>query len=454
VAKTGKILLGPIGLDCNRGDQALLWEAIGIVRSARPDCELALMSESHKDPDDPQTRQTRKLGIRILPMLVSLPRRGKSERDHEFIDSGWSYFKMKVRAGADFIRMLCLLTMPRSRRLARWLLGKERYQTYEYLRECDFFVVKGGGFIYAYRGLRWAYFIWFGLYFLMLAQRCNVGVIILPNSFGPFDTNWGRWLARKVLSRCNIVTVREPESLKALKNIVPGKAKLYPDMAFRLASADSAWARKELKGLGIPVGERPCVGITMRPWRFPNSKDPRAMYDKYVKAFALLFRHLLEQGYQPVLYAHTIGPYAHEDDRIALKDAMDASSVAEQLCYIDGDYDCRQIKSFYGFMDLMVCTRFHSAIFSMAQTIPCVAVSYQGHKATGTMKEIGLEDYTISVDAINAQTFIETFDRLEAERGTVKQKIEDYMKKCLERLNDLQLLIASEIHGKQQEDSL
>jgi len=445
VAKTGKILLGPIGLDCNRGDQALLWEAINTVREVRPDCELAVMSEGHEDPEDPQTRQTRKLGVEILPMLVSIPRRARSEEEQEFIDSGWSYFKMKAQAGLDFLRMLLLLVMPRSRKLARWLLGREGYRTYEYLRECDFFIVKGGGFIYAYRGLRWAYFIWFGLYFLMLAQRCNVKVVVLPNSFGPFDTKWARWLTKRVLSRCNIVTAREPKSFDVLNDIIPGKAKLYPDMAFRLAPADPMWAREELKNLGVPLGEKPCVGITMRPWRFPTNNDPRAKYKEYIRAFACLFEHLAEEGYQPILYAHTTGPYAHEDDRIALKDALNASSVAERLCYIDGDYDCRQIKSFYGLMDFMVCTRFHSAIFSMAQTIPCLGISYQGHKATGIMEEIGLLDYTIHVDAIDSHTLVETFDRLKAGRDEVERKISSYMKTSRRRLDELQHLIAAEI---------
>ena len=445
MAKAKKILLGPIGVDCNRGDQALLWEAMDIVRSARPDLELALMSDNYKDPDDSQTRQTRKLEIQIVPMLVSLPRRDKSEKNREFIDSGWSYFKMKVGAGADFIRMVCLLTMPRSRRLARWLLGKEHYQTYEYLRACDFLVIKGGGFIYAYRGLRWAYYVWFSLYPLLLAQKCNVGVIILPNSFGPFDTNWGRWLAKKVLGRCNIITAREPKSLEVLNDVIPGKAQLYPDMGFSLEAADSSWAEEELKRHRVPLGEKPCVGITMRPWRFPTSHDPREKYEKYIEAFACLFDHLLGKGYQPILYAHTTGPHAHEDDRIALRDALAASSAGKRVCFVDGDYNCRQIKAFYGFMDLMVCTRFHSAIFSMAQTIPCLAVNYQGYKAMGIMKEIGLEDYTISVDAIDERALIETFDRLEVNREEVKVKISSYMNTCRRRLCELQALIAAEL---------
>jgi hypothetical protein len=97
--RTKKVLLGPMGLDCNRGDQALLWEAIDLVRRVVPNGELAVMSEDWSSPEDPQTRQTRKLDIRILPMLVSTPRRTGPKDASIFFDSGWPYFKMKLRAG-------------------------------------------------------------------------------------------------------------------------------------------------------------------------------------------------------------------------------------------------------------------------------------------------------------------------------------------------------------------
>jgi colanic acid/amylovoran biosynthesis protein len=446
-----KVLVGPVGTDCNRGDQALLWEAIAAVRRVIADCEIAVMSEDWRNPEDPRTRQTRGLGVKVLPMMVSLPRREAPQEGREFIDSGWQYLVIKAKAVVGFLKMVCLLVSPRSRRLARWVLGKERCQSYDYLRSCDHFVVKGGGFMYAHRGLRWAYFIWFGLYFLMIAQRCGLGVIVLPNSFGPFDTRWGRWLAKRVLSRCKIVAAREPKSLEVLNGLIPGKARLYPDMAFRLEPADSKWAEGELNRHGVPLGQKACVGITMRPWRFPNSRDPRSDYKRYVQGFVCLFEYLREKGYEPVLCAHTTGPSAHENDRIALKDAIDLSSKLSKVLYVDGDYNCRQVKSFYGLMDFMVCTRFHSAIFSIAQGIPCLAISYQGYKAPGIMEEIGLEDYTLSIDAIDDQSLVEAFDRLAANQEPIRKKMRSYMKACRQRLGDLQDLIAAELMSGNEE---
>jgi colanic acid/amylovoran biosynthesis protein len=440
-----KFLIGPAALDCNRGDQALVWEAINIICQASPDCEIAIMSHIYDDPEDMQSRQMRKLGIDVLPSLLPNPRRASTKGKREVIDSGWSLVKMEIRAILDFIQMQSLLIFWRSHKLVKFLLGEDRYKTYEFLQDCDAMVIKGGGYIYAYRGLRWAYYIWFGLFPLMLAQKFGVKVIILPNSFGPFDTRWGRWLARRVLSRCEVVTARESKSFEVLNAVVPGKVKLFPDMGFNLEPADSEWAKRELISHGVPLGKKPCVGITMRPWRFPNAEDPQARYRNYIRAFTELCEYLLKKGYAPVLYAHVIGPHAHENDRIALKDVLKEISQAGQVVYIDGDYNCKQIKPLYGQMDFMISTRFHSAIFSIAQQVPCLAVSYQGYKATGIMDEIGLKDYCLPIDKIDGDLLIEAFERLVTNRQEVKQKMSTYMNTCQERLSCLQELVAAKV---------
>lgn len=440
-----KFLICPGALDCNRGDQALAWEAIDLLREVSHNCEIAIMSDSYDDPNDSQSRQTRKRNIAIIPPILFNPRRVASKKKYEVIDSGWSLAKMKLRALADAIQISLLLLLAKNRIWARLLLSKPQYRTYTYLRSCRALVVKGGGYIYSYRGLRWAYYILFGLFPIMLAQRCGIKVIILPNSFGPFETRWSRWLVRLVLGRCELIAAREYKSYDVLNTLIPDKAKLFPDMAFVLKPDKTTWAKKELMGYGIPLGEKKCVGITMRPWRFPNAENPQEKYANYIQTFAKFMEHLLQIGFMPVLFAHTTGPGAHENDTIALKDALHTMFLAEQIPYVDADYNCRQIKSLYSLMDFMVCTRFHSAIFSISQEIPCIAVGYQGYKASGIMGEIGLEKFNFSIDELHHDLLIEAFGNLISCQEEVKKKMKVYMNVCDEKLHTLHGLVASVI---------
>jgi colanic acid/amylovoran biosynthesis protein len=444
-ARQEKFLIGPAALDCNRGDQALMWEAIDALRKASPDCDIAIMSDNYNDPEDMQSRQTRKLGVSVLPALLPNPRRVATRANEAINDSGWSLLKVQLRAILDFVQMQGLLAFPLSRGLARLFLGETRFKTYEYLLQCNAIVIKGGGYIYAYRGLRWIYYIWFGLFSLMLAQHCGVKVFILPNSFGPFESGLSRWLARRVLGRCDIIAAREPKSYEVLNTIIPGKAKLFPDMAFNLQPADREWAKQELISGGVALGKKQCVGITMRPWRFPNAEYPQGKYEKYVQAFGHLCKYLMGKGYMPVLFVHTTGPHAHENDRIALKAVLEEIPQPLQVPYIDGDYNCREIKALYGHMDFMISTRFHSAIFSIAQQVPCLAVSYQGYKTTGIMGEIGLDDFVIPIDEIDDNSLIEGFETLVANQQEIKQKMKAYMADYQQRLNQLDGLLSANI---------
>lgn len=445
MSKNHKFLIGPAALDCNRGDQALAWEAIGLLRQVSPNCEIAIMSDFYADPNDCQSRQTRKLGISVIPSLLFNPRRVANSDKNEIFDPGWSSFKMKIQALLDFVQSQFLLIWANNQILARLLLGKHRYESYKYLRSCDALVIKGGGYIYAYRGLRWAYFIWFTLFPLKLAQRCGVKVIILPNSFGPFETKWSRWLARSVLGKCEVITTRELKSLEVINTVIPGKAESFPDMAFSLEPEDSEWAKKELMNHGVPVEEGMCVGLTMRPWRFPNIKNPKEKYSQYIQSFVELIKYLLGNGYTPVLFAHVTGPHSHENDRLAIEEVLNALLGIEGVFYVHGDYDCKQVKSFYGLMDFMVCTRFHSAIFSISQEVPCLAISYQGYKAGGIMSEMGLEHFTLAIEELSSELLIKTFERLISRQQIVKQKMNTYMNVCDERLCNLKEIIESEI---------
>ena len=437
-----KVLIGPSALDCNRGDQTLVWMAIEEIRNTWPDCQIAIMSNGYEDPNDNQSCQTKQLGIKVLPPLLPNPRRATGKSDDEIIDTGFSLIKMQLRAILDFFQMFLLLHLPDTKGIARLFLGKQRYETYKYLKQCKAFVLKGGGYIYSYVGLKWQYYIWFGLFPIRMALKYGIKVIILPNSFGPFDSRFGKRLAKKVLRSCDFVASREKKSYETISNLIQEKAKVYPDMGFALETDDIEWARSTLLEKGVPLGQKKCVGITMRPWRFPNDADPGKKYKAYIKVFADLIKYLIDNDYAPVLFAHVIGPHAHEDDRIALKDVIGKLSEDGQFLYVDGDYNCKQIKAFYHFMDSMVCTRFHSAIFSIAQEIPCLAISYQGYKAIGIMEEIGLSEYTFDIGDLDSDSMISAFEKMQNNKQTIKTNMRTFMKNVKVQMKELSSLVS------------
>ena len=100
----------------------------------------------------------------------------------------------------------------------------------------------------------------------------------------------------------------------------------------------------------------------------------------------------------------------------------------------------------------MVCTRFHSAIFAIAQNVACLVVSYQGHKAAGIMEEIGLGEHCVDIAAVEPESLCRMFDRLVEDRDEVMRKMDAYMVSCRSRLHEFERCVASELLDKGSTD--
>ena len=177
------------------------------------------------------------------------------------------------------------------------------------------------------------------------------------------------------------------------------------------------------------------VAVTMRPYRFPEYSDGDKRYQRYIDEMFLLSKSLIDKGYHPVYVAHTIGPSAHEDDRIALNEVIERLTKAgisrQEYSYIDiPEMNCFDITRLYSKVDYIIGTRFHSVIFAMVSLTPPIAISYSGNKTVGIMKDIGLEEFVLDISEMDAGIVLEKFEKLVSESDNVKNKIKHYLGKC------------------------
>ncbi len=179
--------------------------------------------------------------------------------------------------------------------------------------------------------------------------------------------------------------------------------------------------------------EKKIIGITLRPYRFPNSPDPQKRYESYVAELATFVEYLTNEGHHVVFSAHTLGPSSHEDDRIALKDVMNRLSDAtkSQTTYLeDVELDCRDLTSIYSHFDVMVGTRFHSVIFALNVEVPSVAIAYGGNKSFGIMKDLGLDEFVFPIEEVKAVDLVKSV-------STILNGKEHYVQKIRKHRNQL-----------------
>lgn len=420
----------PTITDLNRGDQALVWEAGRFIVDAGLADNIGVL---HAGGEELELRpeQTHEEGYHLLEGLQPDPRRGRSHHHEKLHDGLWSFVLMAGYGFYDLLVGAWVLLMAPWAALAGLPLNRKQRETLSAFRQAELCVVKGGGFLHANGELRAPYYVWYQLFYMRLAQRLGKPVLILPNSFGPFEGPTVKWQMRQVLSKCPFIAARESVSARALSELLKRPIPIFPDMGYFLQGASLEVGRRICVDAGVPLGKKPCVAFTIRPWRFPGMSAAADRYDRYLSAIASLVRHIAQRGFHPVLVAHVLGPGAHENDRYAIEELISRLGDVEKT-YVNVPGTCRELKAVYGVMDAVVGTRFHSVIFAQGAAVPSMAVTYGGNKGEGIMNDLGLNDFAISISEIDAETLCNIFDDLINRAHGVRTRLMRWQLECLE----------------------
>ncbi len=425
--------------DTNRGDQALIWETARLARDAGYDGSFIMLADKEK------AQQSQAYGIKSMDYILNHPSNHFSSRNNiEY--TTLLKIKWAIAAVCDLLYALPLLS-PTLRRIFKRFYSAKCQSILEYYENSDISFVKGGGFLHAYGGWSESYKIFFFLYHIYLALSHGHTVYVLPNSFGPFNAPLASFLIRKALKRCKLITSRESISQKALQAIGVESTHM-PDLAFYLKKDLHFDAASELAVCNIPVRNSKCVAITVRPYRFHGSKNAQLLYSKYIESMAQFAIWLSDKGYLPVFVEHVSSDLDHENDAIAIAQVEEYIKKSGRDCqyriYSNKDLNSSQLKCIYAEMYCTVGTRFHSVIFSLAECVPSIAVSYGGNKGDGIMQDLGLNDYTVRITEIGANLLIEKFENLINHYSDYKDNLAMSMVKMEEKRNEAIMQIAKE----------
>lgn len=404
--------------DTNRGDQALIWETVALGQDAGFEGKYFMIAEKSK------SQQSFSEGIGNLSYILPHPSTHFKQKNN--IQYGILLkIKWALVSIIDSIKALFLLNSF-VRKYCISLYSEEIQRSINIFQNSEAAFVKGGGFLHTYGKVVETYTVFFNLYHIILALSMKIPVYVMPNSYGPFDSMGSKFLIKNVLKRCRMLTARESISQMALRK-VGVECEVFPDLAFYLKPDYNLNKEQQEKIKHIPFGEKPCVALTMRPYRFPASNCPEKDYKFYQKSLCRFVQYLSKKGYYPVLIEHTYSDTEHERDMICIKEVgKSLGKSCEYTIYSDLSLNSRQLKYVYSKFDYIVGTRFHSVIFSLASGVPALAITYGGNKGEGIMTDMGLSDYALSIDDLTYQLLVEKFNNLVGNQDIVKKKIEDY----------------------------
>jgi colanic acid/amylovoran biosynthesis protein len=435
-----KILVVPGNTDLNRGDQALVWESIRVFEDVLPDLQVFLYESGANETEKIlQKGQSLNLGYEFIQRILQHPRVKGKTTTNEIKYSKLVYVKWGLNAISDLISTLMLTSrFSFLNAVGKLTLSKDQKKSLELFPQLSALVVKGGGFLHSYGKIYDAYVMYYFLFDLMLAHRYKVKTVILPNSIGPLKNGIAKKLVKRVISKSAYISVREDVSKQFLKNELNMDVSTIPDLGFFLKGADEDF-EAYLAERGFDKTKKN-IAVTLRPYRFDGFENADELYSNYLNEIVRFIESQVVRGYRISLVAHTLGPSAHEDDRLALKDVHDSISetMKENVIYLeDFGLTSRQIQKIYSYYDLLVGTRFHSVIFALNEQTPSIAIAYGGNKSYGIMRDIGVSDFVLGIEKVSATKLNGMVEKLENERHDYLSKINAYQIKLVQEREKL-----------------
>ena len=239
--------------------------------------------------------------------------------------------------------------------------------------------------------------LWFYLHNIQAAHKAGCKVQMYGCGIGPVLREQHRQLAARVLNASvDVITLREPDSLKELQSMGVTKPEilLTADPALTLPAANSDEIDSVLLRSGIPPrGNYLCFAL--RNWKGFEDKAPlfaqaaKYAYETYglTPVFAAVEKHL-----DPV--AGRLAAAGLDIPHYFLDDAGSAGTIIGALSR----------------MQAVVSMRLHALIFAAGQGIPLAGVVYDP-KVSAFLRYIGQENF-LDLDALTADALKAMIDRM------------------------------------------
>jgi len=397
----------------NSGDAGIVLAQIRFLRKLCPSLEISLSSRTPRL----DKKIYSDLDVKLLPPLIPAP-------------SVYSGAVEKIRK--------CLKNLFAIRSKAAFLRE---------IKGSDLVISSGGGYFWSHRKfLPGPMFLQNYLHLMPAVQR-KKPVFFFPQSFDPLRSRAAVRLLKNLLKEASVVRIyaREQPSFRYLERILEKteRVRICPDMAFLLDPPGRSTPEHPHLWSSL---KRPVVAMTLRQWDFPETRDARSKTtkrDTYMENMREICRSVWKKwDGSVVLFCQSRGPGPFEDDRLItgfLAESLRHRIPAENFRFVDLPETAHphDILDLLSRADLLIATRFHSAIFALITGTPVISIAYQ-KKSTGILKALGLERFNIPISDFDAERILglgrEILDHNEEIRSGIRRKVREMRERIEDEL--------------------
>ena len=413
-------IVGHVGAQ-NLGDEAIIASVIQNIRRRWPE---AVIRGFTSGPGDTEERH----GIRSFPLRqadASQPAQDDSEEDHNESGEDRGDADSWRRRLKDLIKkrpvlfslaknvIQALQRVPTIGREVKFLLDSRQH-----VRELELLIFAGSHQLNDFVGGPWAY-PYTVLKWSILAMRAGAKVVFLSMGAGPIETRLGRVFLRRALRLAAYRSYRDVTAGEVVDSLnVSETQTVVPDLAFGL----------RLPAISVSTVDRssgPIVGLNPLPlyaeyWHISDSSK----YEAYITKLARFSDWLIDRGCE-VRFIPTqllVDPAVIED--IQKRMTSSASLDRAQRDEMPSVQDLNSLIQALSEVDIMVATRYHGILLSLALHKPVLAIAYH-QKSRDLMQWLGLGEYVVDGDAFGARDLQERWPSLEASVCRITASLEE-----------------------------
>jgi colanic acid/amylovoran biosynthesis protein len=379
----------------NTGDLAILYATIGKLRESFKNVEV-FIEASH-----PKVLMSKS---EYLKNHIIFPRIFDIESLDNSRGSKTKVLKTIIIGATDSFTFLIWSVLHRTGINALFLIRKSRRKQAEALTESDFVLSSGGGYLSS------NYKYGFRLYLYLVTFILGKKLYIFAQSIGPFDTKTSKSLIPVFLNKAELITVREPDSLKYLKRFkIRTKTILTADMAYTLSYSGKEIVKEINSEFPELNNNTKKVAICVR--------NPKNNKKKYYDSIVHAIDYLSSKKYQVILVAQT--PF----DIKVCETLTSKSKEIANLTIIPFQINPFLLQAVYGKCDFIIANRMHAIILGVTQGVPFIAISYEP-KFQGLIQQLKYdEDYLINESGLSIYELRSKVSKMLANYSSLKSVI-------------------------------
>jgi len=270
-------------------------------------------------------------------------------------------------------------------------------------------------------------------------------LIMLPQTYGPFQRPITRLLAGYVLRRCEVVWSRDQQGGDTLKKLlgdefVAEKVRFSPDVAFvldaRRPKNPAIDKLEHLKKLG-----RTIVGLNISGLLYNGGYTQDNMFGlkvDYPKLMIEILKYFAAMPNVSMLLVPHVFPtddMAVESDPIACKKIYNAlpEKSRGKVTLPEGRFDQCQIKYIIGQCDFFMGSRMHSCIAAISQCIPTIGLAYS-KKFSGVFESVQIEDCVIDMRNLDNAEMLFQIKQLFSKKQDLNSRLKSIIPETKERV--------------------